>query len=319
MAKERIKGKSLTKFVPDYCVVDIETTGLDPRWDNILEISALKVRNKEIIETFTTLVSPDNFTEVDDFISELTGITTEMILLDGISTKQALVEFKNFVSADMIVGHNVNFDINFLYDNIKRYFDEDFSNDYIDTLRLARHAFPDEKHHRLKDLVKLFSIDFDRMHRALDDCKITKIVFDECEKILGVDWVFISSYNKKIKFDLREIIAEKQDFDTEHLFYDKYFVFTGKLENFTRIEASQIVANIGGHPQNGINKDTNFLVVGSFDYVKNIKDGMSGKQKKALEKQISGQDIQIITEEIFLEQISDNISSKTKSGEKNDK
>lgn len=303
---DRNKGKSLAKFINDYCVIDIETTGLDPKWDDIIEISALRVRNSKIVDEFTTLVIPEDFQELPSFISDLTGITTDEILKKGITTETAVKNFISFVADDIIIGHNVNFDINFLYDGLKKYTNQQFNSDFIDTLRIARHALPEEHHHRIKDLVEIFSISGYRLHSSVEDCRVTKLIYDKLKEILGSNWEYRIAYKNnhgKYKFDSKDIVADENKFIQTHAFFDKYFVFTGKLEHLNRKSAAQLVADIGGHPQNGVNKDTNFLVVGSFDYIKSIKNGMSSKQKKAIEKQLSGQDIQILTEDVFLEQL----------------
>lgn len=62
----RQKGGSLINPINDYTIFDVETTGLDPKWCEIIEIAAIKVRNDEIIETFNSLVKPSS--EIDDFI-----------------------------------------------------------------------------------------------------------------------------------------------------------------------------------------------------------------------------------------------------------
>ena len=297
----REKGNSLAQFNPNYCVIDIETTGLDTRFDDIIEIAALRVRNNIVVEHFNCLIKYDGFTELPDFITQLTGITSENIESEGVPTEIALKTFLDFIADDIVVGHNVNFDINFLYDNIFGFLNYNFDNDYIDTLRIARRSLPELKHHRLIDLIKHFSLDTNNLHRAVADCSATKAIFDKCKDILGEDWVYIR--RPKSKVNANDFSATITEFDTEHLFYDKHFVFTGKLEQFTRKEAFQIVANFGGHPQNGINKETNFLVIGDTDYSSNVVNGLTRKQKKATEKQLAGQDIQILSETTFVEQL----------------
>jgi DNA polymerase-3 subunit epsilon len=76
-------------------------------------------------------------------------------------------------------------------------------------------------------------------------------------------------------------------------------VFTGKLEKFTRKEAMQIVADLGGINEDGITKKTNFLILGNNDYCSTIKDGKSNKQKKAEQYILNGQDIVIVPETVF--------------------
>ena len=117
--KERNKGKHVTDFPCDYTVVDIETTGLSPDKCEIIEISALKVRNDEIVDTFSTLIKPSK--RIDPFIVRLTGITDEMVA-EAPKIRAVLPAFMEFVAEDFILGHNVNFDINFIYYNWKKYF-----------------------------------------------------------------------------------------------------------------------------------------------------------------------------------------------------
>ena len=71
------KGKSIIEFPESYVVVDIETTGLSPAYDEIIEISAIRYDRGVEKDVFTTMVKPEN--EVDEYITELTGITNEML------------------------------------------------------------------------------------------------------------------------------------------------------------------------------------------------------------------------------------------------
>lgn len=71
------KGKSLLEFIDDYVVLDLETTGLDPQFDEIIEIAAVKFVDCEKVSEFTTLIRPDN--KINGYIEQLTGITNEMV------------------------------------------------------------------------------------------------------------------------------------------------------------------------------------------------------------------------------------------------
>lgn len=81
--------------------------------------------------------------------------------------------------------------------------------------------------------------------------------------------------------------------------FDKVFVFTGTLERMTRKEAMQLVVDHGGQCGDGVNKKTNYLVLGNNDYCTTIKDGKSTKQKKAEQFKLSGADTEIISENVF--------------------
>ncbi|MDN6899537.1 exonuclease domain-containing protein [Oenococcus sicerae] len=300
------KGKSLAKFVSNYTLIDIETSDLDPRWSDIYEVAGIKVRDNEIADQFTCLIKPEGFSEVPSFITQLTGITTEMILTDGKNESDTLKNFFNFVSDDIVVGHNVNFDINFLYDKGG----ENFCNDFIDTLRIARHAWPDEPHNRLKDLRKrIGKPQNDNPHRAFSDSLMTKIVFDTEKNILGNNWFYkkqYHAYSRKPKTKAKDIKpSDISQINVDSPLFRQNIVFTGKLESFTRTQAWQLVANFGGNPQQGINKATNYLVIGDTSFCPILKGGLSGKQKKAQEKLQEGQDIKIITESVFLDMLNE--------------
>lgn len=165
----RNKGESLTEFLKDYTVIDIETTGLSPTNNEIIELSALKVRNDIVIEKFSALIKPKEI--ISGFISHLTGITDELVC-ESLPVEGVLPEYVKFIADDVILGHNVNFDINFIYDNLKKHNGREFSNDYIDTMRLSRKHLR-LKSNSLKSLAKHYKVDLKGHHRALNDCLIT--------------------------------------------------------------------------------------------------------------------------------------------------
>ena len=168
------KGNSLIKELDDYTVVDIETTSLDSRSGEILEISAIRVRNKKVVDTFSKLIK---VSYVGSFTTHLTGITNEEMLEYGEDLTKVLEDFLAFLGDDVIVGHNVNFDVNFLYDNLESELGIFLTNDYIDTLRLSRMFLPKLKHHRLDDLITYFNLEKRCEHRALNDSILTNQVY----------------------------------------------------------------------------------------------------------------------------------------------
>ena len=88
------KGHSLIEDVGDYTVVDIETTSLDSFHGEILEVSAIKVRNKKEVGNFSELIRTNE--EIGYFTTNLTGITNEMMLKEGKELEDVLQSFKVF-------------------------------------------------------------------------------------------------------------------------------------------------------------------------------------------------------------------------------
>jgi DNA polymerase-3 subunit epsilon len=159
------------EFFPDYVVVDLETTGLSPCSDAIIEFGAVRVCGGELADAFSQLVSPGF--PVSSFITGLTGISNRM-LADAPTLSQVLPEFLRFVGDTPVVGHNVSFDLGFLNAACRRVLGTGFPNDYADTMRLSRRLFPEYRHHRLCDLTERFCIDAPESHRALADVLQTR-------------------------------------------------------------------------------------------------------------------------------------------------
>lgn len=304
----REKGKSLVRIPDDFTVIDLETTGLDPRYDDIIEIAALKVRNMQVIDKFESLVKPKRYYTnddgsiyyVDDFITELTGITNDM-LENAPLLENVLSQFLMFIKDDIALGHNVNFDINFLYDSLLEELDYKFNNNFVDLMRLSRKVYPQFKNHKLRTIAEQLNVNTRNLHRGLTDCFITydciiHLSQHLVDKNLSLDSLF--SYKKK-DLNLKDINTNKSDFDMDHPLYGKYCVFTGKLEKMIRKEAAQKVVDLGGLCENSVTKNTNYLILGNFDYCNNIKGDKSSKLKKAEKLILGGQDLQILSENVF--------------------
>lgn len=300
----REKGTSLISIPSDYTAIDIETTGLDPSYDEIIEIGAIKVRNNKITNKFSSLVKPES--EISEFIEELTGITNEM-LSTAPEIENVLPDFVEFINNDTLLGHNIHFDINFLYDSLMQIYDHKLSNNFVDLMRLARKAYPDFKNHKLITIAKNLNVNIDVTHRSLADCSITH----QCFQIMANKFNFDSETLKSLwktsssgkSQDLRNIVPEVSNFDIDHLLYDKFCTFTGKLERMARKDAAQLVVNLGGKCLNSVTKQTNFLILGNFEYNATIKDGKSSKLKKAEKLILEGQDLQILSENVFYDLI----------------
>ena len=294
------KGKSLLSFPDNYTIIDIETTGLDPRFDEIIELAAINYVHDKEISRFQALVKPEY--EISDFITELTGITNEM-LATALPIASVLPDFRAFVGDSILIGHNVNFDINFIYDFSVYNSLPSFSNNFVDTMRISRRLFKELPNHKLHTLVSYFDINQPVEHRALADCISTYYCYlkmkqhvQETGAALIADWEKYNSMSKSIK-------AETDTFDTDSPIFGMSFAFTGKLERMTRKEAMQAVVNSGGTCTDGVIESTNYLVLGNNDYCKAIKDGKSSKQKKAEKMQLNGSDIQTISENVFYDML----------------
>ena len=299
--KRTHKGKSLLLFPEDYTVVDIETTGFDPMFDEIIEVAGIKYRGRNEVGRFQSLVKPDD--GIPDYITALTGITNEMVT-DAPGIEDVLPRFLEFIGEDIVVGHNVHFDVNFLYDYAEDFELKPFSNDLVDTLRLSRRLYPELQSHKLSALAAHFGVEPDGEHRALADCVTTQKCLSAMDAYAAQNGGIPESAEDLEGRELsKTIVAETSDFDPDSLIYGRTFAFTGKLERMTRKEAMQAVVNAGGHCTDGVVAETNYLVLGNNDYCKAIKDGKSAKQKKAEKMKLNGADIESISESVFCDML----------------
>ena len=294
------KGMSLLKPISDYVVIDLETTGLSPNYDDIIEIGAIKVKNDKIVGEFQSLINPNY--EIDEFIIDFTGITNEM-LFTAPEINDVLPLFLDFVGDNIIIGHNVNFDINFLYDNCVNILNTTFKNDFIDTMRLSRRMFKEHRHHTLTDLVSRFDIKAKVEHRALVDVLCTNDCFIFMKNYANENNIELNSSYAPGSFSVKDITTDETEFNEDSDIFGNSFCFTGVLERMVRKEAMQIVVDQGGMCSDSVNKNTNYLVLGNNDYVKSIKNGKSSKQKKAEQLKLAGKNIEIISENVFYDML----------------
>lgn len=291
------KGNSLLELMNTYVVLDIETTGLDPAYDEIIEIAALKVNDDKIIDSFDELIKPE--VPISEFITNLTGITNDMVK-NAPKLSEILPKLLTFIGDNIILGHNINFDINFIYDNSMTILNKPLRNDFIDTYRLTRILYRELSNHKLDTICKFFNIDIIKHHRAIYDCEATYEVYKRIKQYVVNDNVDIKSVLKSNSNKLKasEIKTNKIIFDESHILYGKNCVFTGALR-ISRKEAMQLVVDHGGYCQDNISSKTNFLILGESDYRK--RENKSSKHLKAEEYILEGKEIFIIPENIFLE------------------
>lgn len=306
MVNRESKGSSIIDLPSEYVCVDIETTGLSYEYDCIIEVSASHVIDGSVTEVFSSLVHPNGFTELSPFIEQLTGITTAM-LFDAPTPDKVFPQFFSFIGHHVLVGHNVNFDINFLYDACSE-FSLFLKNDFIDTLRIARKVFPDLKHHRLSDIAIHLGIPHNNAHRADSDVLVTIACYEQMKAIVlneqsKDDFIHSFCKNRVPYRPLDSILSCPDNVDITNPIYGKCVVFTGALSSMARKDALQIVANLGGIPSDSVTKKTNYLVVGNEDFAKTVKDGKSSKMKKADSYLEKGCDIMTLSEDTFFQMI----------------
>jgi DNA polymerase III epsilon subunit family exonuclease len=152
----------------EFVVLDVETTGKDPKMADLLEIGAVRVKGGKITDRWSTLVDPGR----SIVGHQMHGITDKEIK-GAPSPKEAAEQFLKFAGQATIVGHNVGFDLGFIEEALGG--DFRFAvGQYLDTLVLAREGYPDwAESYKLGDLARFFGIELKDAHRAGPDAEAT--------------------------------------------------------------------------------------------------------------------------------------------------
>jgi DNA polymerase-3 subunit alpha (Gram-positive type) len=154
----------------EFVVFDIETTGLNPKNDNIIEIGAVKISNRKVVDSFSTFIHIDK--KLPGKIIELTSITDDM-LQGQPEIDEALPAFLNFAKGSVLVAHNAKFDLGFIKEKAKALSFENYNPPVLDTLELSKALIKDVKNYRLNILTKKLGISLINHHRAVDDANAT--------------------------------------------------------------------------------------------------------------------------------------------------
>lgn len=417
-----LRGVKSIEPTDSFVVLDIETTGLKYN-DDIIEFSAIKVKDNVVIDKTCFFIKP--LKEIPYFITELTGIDYNM-LSEAKPFQECIEDIISFIGNDIIIGHNVTFDIDRLNYKIYTLTGKNINNNFIDTMYLAQQRISNIENYQLSTVANYLKIEITNSHRALDDCYTTLKCYNklidmpytdidntkrayhfinrchnlEYEKkddakaldgmyylLLGnpyyasperfmlllekhgasqlLDYYKISdiedliyliksdtyvesekicrssdsrilthlviceskyptykqnSYIENLekahsvkvikesdiynilginipkittlqgaRLSQKNIQATTNEFNTEHILYNKTIVITGSLNSMTRADAYQQIKNIGGLCGDNVTRKTNYLVTNSV--------AMTGKMKKAVEYKNQGQDIEVINEE----------------------
>lgn len=160
--------------MPEIVAFDIETTGLDPKNDSIIEIGAVKFNGNRVVSEFSKLINPRK--PINQFITNLTGISNSMVM-NAPFIVDVLPEIQDFVGDAIILGQNINFDLSFFekYRAFKY-------NETIDTYEIAAIVMPSAPRYGLGSLAQQLGVVLTNAHRALDDARATMQVYQQLQK-----------------------------------------------------------------------------------------------------------------------------------------
>lgn len=174
---KRIEDKEMNTYI----AIDLETTGLSPKLDKILEVGAWKVINGAVVDRLQFFADPGRM--IPERITELTGITQDM-LGEALTQKEAIHRVVGFCEEYPLLGHNILFDYSFLKQAAvnERL---PFEHKGIDTLKISRRFLSDIESRKLECLCAYYKIETEHHHRAIDDAWAAKCLYDCLQEQFG--------------------------------------------------------------------------------------------------------------------------------------
>lgn len=272
-------------------------------------LGIVHVKNFEIKETHKWLIKPPELL-FDKNISEMTRLC-ENDLLNCPQFDCLWEEINEHLNNNIVVAHNVFFDISVLKNVLDNY-DLSYPNlDYVCSIAISKKVWGISRF-TLESVAKHLNINYQK-HDSLEDALVCAKIVIEAGKELGIN--NFDNLLKKLhltinnifnvrnvqktffvrfpKIRAKDITPENICMDYDNPFYGKEIVFTGELESMSRETAMQKVADIGAIIHDTVRRSTNILVDGEDGYI-------SGKMKKVLDLKSKGFPIEIIKEESFL-------------------
>lgn len=166
------KGKRLTELPNTYVIFDLETTDINIYKAEIIQISAIRIQNGEIADSFSSYVKPQK--PIPKRITKLTGITDLDVCSSG-AIETVLPQFLDFIKNDCLAGYNINsYDMNLLYDIANRNLDRIVRNNYFDFYLLFKSSIPKSaiESYKLTDVAEYYGLDIASAHNASTDCEL---------------------------------------------------------------------------------------------------------------------------------------------------
>ena len=229
------------KCMTSYVCFDLETTGLSPEKDEIIEIGAVKVIEGKVVDRFMRFVKPDQV--ISEMVTQITGITNEMVAMAG-PTDQVIFDFLRFCEDYPVLGHNLMFDYRFMCRYAKKYY-MDFEKMGLDTLKIARKVLTELPSRSLESLCEYYGIVNASAHRAYHDALATAKIYQTLKHYYSEEYgeLFVPEALKVKQKKVQPATNRQKEYLNELIKYHKISI-NSDLETLTRSEASRLIDRI---------------------------------------------------------------------------
>lgn len=236
-----MKKGAFTAMLKSYIAFDVETTGLNPMENEIIEIGALKVRNGKVAERFMEFIHPQS--PISTAITDLTGITNEMVA-SARTRGEVVSDFLDFCEDDVLIGHNVSFDYSFMKSSAAKD-GMPFEKMGIDTLKIAQKVHKNLDSKSLGSLCAYYNIENKSAHRAYHDALATAKLYQTLAHYFEADDPKLFKPVQLIyKVKAPQPATQKQIAFLSSLSHKKGIVPHWDPETLTRNEASRLIDSL---------------------------------------------------------------------------
>ena len=223
-----------------YICIDLETTGLNPKTDKIIEVGAVKIIDGQQAGIFSTFVNPGR--KLEQRITELTGIE-DKDLEKAPYIEEILPKLLEFMEELPLLGHSILFDFSFLK-RAAAYYKLTFEKEAVDTLKIARKYLAELEHRSLDYLCQHYQIPH-HAHRAMDDAQATDILYRKLTELFdngNEDLFKPQKLVYKVKKDTPP--TKSQKIKLYHLLEQHKITLDADIERLTRSEVSRYTDKI---------------------------------------------------------------------------
>lgn len=221
-------------FDRDLAIVDVETTGMSPFHDRVIEVAIIRISKNKVVDKFTSLLNPEM--RLSPYISMFTGITTEQ-LKDAPLFYDIKDKVTELLEDAVFVAHNVRFDYNFIRNELKRT-GQSFRAKTFCTVRLSRRLFPEFRSHSLESVINRYNFKFENRHRAYDDAYVLwqflkKVKKSVPKKTLEKTYADLTKSLYSVDINIKTQVDSLPESPGVYIFYDKNntVLYVGKSKN----------------------------------------------------------------------------------------
>ena len=269
-------GKMIFSPLKDYIVTGLISTGFDYVYDELVQICALKVHNHEIVDKFIYTICPLN--EISNRILNHYNISNKEYIL-GNTLEEGMIKYINFIGDLPIISSNAYLKNEYLFYKYYTATLKTIHNNYCDIMILSSNVFPNTKT-SFKNIMKFLSIK--------DTIYDENLLVNTCMKFFYIYEALIKkpSYMELTQYEFNP-------------FKNRNFHLEGMFETINRKKVTEIITKCGGKVTTNITYSLKYLILSNDEYINYINNNTSKKQKRVINFNTNGKNIQVISENIF--------------------